>query len=89
MANVGQTRNVGLELSLGGDIVRSKDLKISANLNVSINRNKIESLSDEMQYYYYSSLWGSTYTRPSSGDYAFMVGKPVGLIRGYQYDGIL
>ena len=87
MANVGQTRNIGLEFSLGGDIVRKKDLNVSANFNVSFNRNKIEALSDEMAYYYYTSNWSSSSTRPSGGDFAFMVGKSVGLIRGFVQDG--
>ena len=87
MDNVGQTRNLGVEFVIGGDIVRKKDLRISANLNVAVNRNKVEKLSEEMKYMYYSSNWGSNSTMPSGGDYAFMVGKPVGLIRGYVYDG--
>ena len=87
MANVGQTRNLGFELAIGGDLVRTDDLKVSANLNFSLNRNKVEKLSDEMQYYYYSSSWGSNSTQPSGGDYALIVGEPVGLIRGYVSDG--
>jgi TonB-dependent starch-binding outer membrane protein SusC len=87
MANVGQTRNTGLEFSMGGNIVHTENLDVSANFNISINRNKINELSQEMEYYYYTSNWGSSSTRPTRGDYAFMVGHPVGLIRGYVNDG--
>lgn len=87
MANVGQTRNLGLEFSVGGDLVRTDDFKLSANLNFSLNRNKVEELSDEMEYYYYGSGWASNSIQPSGGDYALIVGQPVGLIRGFIADG--
>lgn len=87
MANVAQTRNLGLELSLGVDIIRSTDLKVSASVNIGINRNKIEELADNMDYYNYSSQWGSSSTVPTGGDYTLIKGQPVGLIRGYVQDG--
>lgn len=87
MDNIGQTRNIGLEFSLGGDILRDGDFKLSANMNISFNRNKVESLSEGISYNYYNSGWASTTTSPLTGDYAFKVGDPVGLIRGYKYDG--
>ena len=87
MQNAGQTRNTGLEVSLGGDIIRKNDLKVSANFNISFNRNKVESLSENMDHYYYGTGWASNSTRPASGDYALIVGQPIGLIRGFVYDG--
>lgn len=87
MDNIGQTRNIGLEFSLGGDILREGDFKLSANMNISFNRNKVESLSEGINYSYYNSGWASTTSSPINGDYAFKVGDPVGLIRGYKYDG--
>ncbi|MFL9831501.1 TonB-dependent receptor [Flavobacterium sp. ST-87] len=87
MDNIGQTRNIGLEFSLGGDIISDGDFKLSANMNISINRNKVESLSEGINYNYYNSGWASTTISPINGDYAFSVGDPVGLIRGYKYDG--
>lgn len=87
MANVGETRNIGFEVSVGGDIVRSEDFKLSANMNVSVNRNKVEALAAGIDYKYYTSNWSSTSTIPVGGDYAFRVGDPVGLIRGFEYDG--
>lgn len=86
MANVGQTRNIGIEFGIGGDIVKSNDFKLSANMNVSINRNKIESLAEGIEYSNYSSGWVASLS-PSAGDYSLKVGDPVGLIRGYKYDG--
>ncbi len=85
MRNAGQTRNLGIEFTLGGDIIRTKDLTVSADFNISINRNKVEALSEEMDHYYYGS--GGNNQRPQGGDYGLIVGQPVGLIRGYIQDG--
>ncbi|SHG27605.1 TonB-linked outer membrane protein, SusC/RagA family [Flavobacterium fluvii] len=87
MDNIGQTRNTGLEFTIGGDIVRKEDFKLSANLNISINRNEVEELSPGVTSNYYTSGWGSSTMQPVGGDYGFKVGEPVGLIRGYKYAG--
>jgi TonB-dependent starch-binding outer membrane protein SusC len=84
--NVGSISNRGIELSLGGDIVRSNDFKLSANFNINFNRGKIEELSPGVTGLY-KSQWGSTVTQPNTGDYVLQVGKPVGQVRGYTYDG--
>ena len=86
MANVGQTSNKGFEFSIGSDVVRTKELKISANINIAHNKNNVDALSQEMEHFYYTSNWGSNATTPQF-DYGFMVGNPIGLIRGYTYDG--
>lgn len=87
MANIGQTRNTGLEFSVGGDIIRKDDFKLSASMNISINRNEVEELAEGVSSNYYTSGWGSSTMQPTGGDYGFKVGEPVGLIRGYKYAG--
>lgn len=84
-ANIGETSNKGVEIAMGGDIVRSKDFNLSANINFNLNRGKIEKLADGVKGLY-SSNWASSQTRPGN-DYILKEGKPVGLIRGYIYDG--
>lgn len=84
--NVGSTSNKGVEFSLGGDILRGKDFNISANFNINFNRGKIEELAPGVNGLY-KSQWGSTLTQPNTGDYILQVGKPVGQVRGYTYDG--
>lgn len=83
--NIGQTRNQGLEITLGGDIVRTKDLVISADFNISFNKSKIEKLPDGMTYKRFGSGWRSL-INPGQ-DYQFELGKEMGLIRGYVTDG--
>lgn len=45
--NVGDMVNQGVELTLDGDIIRTKDLVWSLNLNLSHNRNRVTSLPQE------------------------------------------
>ncbi|TDH21623.1 TonB-dependent receptor [Segetibacter sp. 3557_3] len=84
--NVGSTSNKGIEFSLGGDIVRGKDFNLGANFNINFNRGKINELAPGVNGLYRSN-WGSTGTQPNTGDYILQVGKPVGQVRGYTYDG--
>lgn len=84
--NIGATSNKGLELTLNGDIVRGKDFNLSAGFNINVNRGRIDELAPGITGLY-KSQWGSTVTQPNTGDYILQVGKPVGQVRGYTYDG--
>ncbi|MDR2937075.1 MAG: TonB-dependent receptor, partial [Rikenellaceae bacterium] len=86
MANIGQTSNRGVEVTLGGDIVRKKDWRVSANFNIGFNKSKIDKLDRGMSNKDYTSNWASNSTRPQN-DYSFIVGQQVGMIRGYITDG--
>jgi TonB-linked SusC/RagA family outer membrane protein len=84
--NVGSTSNRGVELGISGDIVHSKNFNLTANFNISFNRNNIDALAPGVNGLY-ATKWGSTMTQPNTGDYELVVGKPVGIVRGYVYDG--
>lgn len=84
--NVGSTSNTGVEFSLGADIVRSGDFRLSANVNVNVNRGKVEELAEGVNGLY-KTQWGSSMTQPNTGDYILEEGKAVGQVRGYTYDG--
>ena len=45
IANMGSMRNEGVEISVGGTIVKTRDWKLSINANVTWQRNKLLSLS--------------------------------------------
>ncbi len=83
--NIGKTSNKGIELSLGADIVRTKDFKLSISATYNYNKNNIDELSEGITTSY-GSGWASSDTSPIY-DYTFSVGKPVGLIRAYASDG--
>lgn len=52
--NAGLLRSRGIELTLGGTPLKTKDWALDVNLNFTRNRTKIISLSDNMPYY---TLW--------------------------------
>lgn len=84
MTNVGQTSNKGLEISLNGQIIQSKNFNLAANFNVAFNKNKVDKLaSGETEWKTKASLsnWYGTY------NYKMEVGKSMGLIYGFVNDG--
>ena len=42
--NVGEVNNKGLEITLGGDVLRTKDLRWNIEANLGLNRNKVVEL---------------------------------------------
>ena len=84
--NIGGTSNRGIELAIGGDILRGHDFNLSVNFNININRGKVDELAPGVNGLY-KTQWGSSMTQPNTGDYILVVGKPVGQVRGYTYDG--
>ncbi|MBC8601836.1 SusC/RagA family TonB-linked outer membrane protein [Parabacteroides acidifaciens] len=75
--NAGLIRNRGIELSLGGTPVSTRDWTWDINANVARNRNTLEELVEGQDTY--QIYWMSWSTRVYS--YA-EVGKPIGVIRG-------
>ncbi len=84
MQNVGQVSNRGVELTIGGDIIRGRDALLTATLTMGYNRTKVDHLNGEdTELWTTSSRWSS-----SSNDFCLREGAEVGLIYGYVYDGI-
>jgi TonB-linked SusC/RagA family outer membrane protein len=83
-ANIGQTSNKGVEISLSGTILKNKDWSITASANINFNRGNIDKLSEGMQ-----SAYGTQFLQSGipNADYKLLVGKPVGIVMGYQRDG--
>ena len=83
--NVGKTNNRGVELQLGAAIVRKpKGLNWNANFNIAFNKNKIEQLGKNQQFFYPAASWGVS-GQPT--DYIIKVGEPVGAMYGLVTDG--
>ncbi|MCD8031336.1 MAG: TonB-dependent receptor [Bacteroides sp.] len=83
--NFGQTSNRGVELSLSADVIRQKDFRFNVGAIYNFNRNRLDKLPDADQYLY-SSYWGSSSLVPTN-DYMFVVGKSIGVVRGFISDG--
>lgn len=76
--NFASVENRGIELSLGGDIIRTKDLRWNVSSNITFNRNKLLRLADD-----------STQEAAINNFNILRVGSPLGLFKTYVYDGIM
>lgn len=72
--NLAEVSNKGLEIGIGGYLIRNSDFSWSLDLNYAHNRNKVESIE------------GTTIS-PLSDTY--IVGEPVGTIKGYIVEKII
>jgi TonB-linked SusC/RagA family outer membrane protein len=72
--NAGEVQNKGIELTLSGTPIKTKDFNWDAVYNFSLNRNKVVSLTNGIT----SVLLGRTGTVFNYAE----VGKPLGVLRG-------
>ena len=85
-ANIGQTSNKGVELSLNGTLFQNKNWRVTAGGNINFNKNNVDQIAPNSTGLYGSS-WAGTATYPAS-DYVLRIGNPVGLVRGLTYEGV-
>ncbi len=86
LANLGQMRNSGVEISLGATPFKTKDMELNVNINLAFQRNKLLSLSGEYQgyqinaddYVVISSLNGAGFHGGDNNIVYQIVGQPLG-----------
>lgn len=86
LANLGQMRNSGVEISLGATPFKTKDMELNVNINLTFQRNKLLSLSGEYQgyqinaddYVVISSLNGAGFHGGDNNIVYQIVGQPLG-----------
>jgi len=83
--NIGTVRNRGLEFTLSGDVIKSRDFKWNSSINISFNRNKVLALTENQSYKTTAVFWGSQWDNETP--YLAQIGLPLGLMYGYIYDG--
>lgn len=84
--NVGKIRNSGIELAINStNIVTRSGFRWTTDFNISFIRNELRALADGATEMYTSASWNSDY---SSYDYVARVGESLGLIYGYEFDGV-
>ena len=83
-ANVGQTSNKGVEISLSALVFKNSDWSITAGGNINFNKGNIDELAEGVQSVYGTQFFQS---RIPSGDYILEEGKPVGIVRGHISEG--
>lgn len=81
IANIGDTKNTGLELELKGDVIRTKDFNWNLSFNISKNENKLTKISDD-----FMNEDGFLTGFPGGG--RLREGSPIGLIYGYVAEGL-
>src|SRR5581483_996057 len=85
--NFGSTSNRGIELSLTGTVVNTKDFNFNATFNIGFNRNNVDKFRNgSANYKTYTSGWNGT-AQPTE-DYLIQQGQPVGQMYGYVTDGM-
>jgi TonB-dependent starch-binding outer membrane protein SusC len=86
MQNIGKTSNRGIELTLDGYLVQTRDFSLTASFNIGFNKNRVEELGD-VKMSLQSSGWYGSSSGPT-GDYLLREGDPVGQMWGYVTDGM-
>ncbi len=83
--NIGKIRNKGLELSITGKPILQKNFSWETNFNISFIKNELVALQSGTNAMYTRSGFDSNFTE---NDYAAIVGQSLGIIYGYEFDGI-
>jgi TonB-linked SusC/RagA family outer membrane protein len=88
--NLADITNKGLEIDLRGDIIRTRNFTWTGALNISANRSKVDKIhkdfSDPSTYTDYGNDFiNSIYLNNT----IVREGEPLGLIYGYQFDGLI
>ena len=83
--NIGKIRNKGIELSINSRNIENKNLTWTTDFNISFMRNELRSLLSGVDAMYTRSGFDSNFTE---NDYMAIVGSSLGLIYGYEFDGI-
>lgn len=77
LANAGKIENKGIELTLGAQILDTKDWKLRVNASLNTNKNKVLSLGTAVPF----AIGGFSSRTVQT---VVAKGKPVGFIRGYK-----
>lgn len=85
MQNIGKISNKGIELSIMSTNIDSRNFVWQTSFNISFIRNTLKSLASGVDYMEARSGFDSNFTQY---DYIAIVGQSLGLIYGYEFDGI-
>ena len=81
MQNIGKIQNKGIELSLNSTNIQTRDFSWQTNFNISFIKNTLKGLASGVESMYARSGFDSNFT---AYDYI----ATVGLIYGYEFDGV-
>lgn len=88
LVNVGETQNLGAELSLDGDIIMKKDFSWTSGINASTGYSKIRTLSNQIYGASYIDMLGTGGLGQTSYYYRYTEGSRIGTLYGYEAAGV-
>ncbi len=83
-ANIGKTRNTGIDVQINARPVITRNFSWTSALSLSHNKNKIVALNDDSQRIYGNVDWYSPFQTVTM----FAVGQPMGVFYGYETEGL-
>ncbi len=83
VANVGDIRNSGVELTINSDIFDGKDFKWNTNFNMSYIKNEVKDLGEETQIFSNTNISGFN----GHAEFVYQVGYSLGTFWGLKYLG--
>jgi TonB-linked SusC/RagA family outer membrane protein len=84
--NIGSMKNEGLEITIAGTPVVTPNFSWNASFNISFNRNKVLELTEGQQSLTSAIMWDNNWQSLSA--YISEIGKPVGNMYGFIWDGV-
>lgn len=85
MQNIGKIQNKGIELSINSTNIQTRNFTWQTNFNISFIKNTLKGLASGVESMYARSGFDSNFT---AYDYIATVGQSLGLIYGYEFDGV-
>lgn len=82
--NVGKIQNKGIELNVSSTNIQNRNFQWRTDFNISFIRNELKSLASGVEYIT-SNTKSSDIT---TDDYIAIVGSSLGLMYGYEFDGV-
>ena len=83
--NIGKVQNQGLEFTIGGTPIQTKDFTWSSSFNIAFNRNKLLGLTDNQLHLLTAQGWGDDW-RNIPG-YIAKLNNPIAQFYGLIYEG--
>ena len=88
LVNVGETQNLGAELALNADVVKTKNFTWTSGINASIGYSKIKTLSNQIYGASYIDMLGTGGLGQTSYYYRYTEGSRLGTLYGYEAAGV-
>ena len=82
MINAGETKNMGVDLTINTNNIATKDFNWTTQITLSHNRNTVEALTGESVQYYEAQFGHNQST------HRLAVGEPIGQFYGYVTEGL-